>query len=106
MACLGGCAKAAYVFVVLREKEELVLKPRVIAAHQFIALFAGFMCALLAHKLDPQWALLAAGMGGYLGSQGLDWIASILHAKFAAAAIRPPGTAYDPNSWKSSKPKG
>lgn len=45
--------------------------------------FSGYMMVQLVLKFSPDWAVIAAGAGGYMGTQGLDFISGVLRAKFA-----------------------
>lgn len=47
-------------------------------AHALVSGFSGYMVAQVALRVQPDWALVAAGVGGYLGTQGLDWLSEIL----------------------------
>lgn len=47
-------------------------------AHATVSGFSGYMVAQVVLRVNPEWALVAAGIGGYLGTQGLDWVATVL----------------------------
>ena len=34
------------------------------------------MIAQVALKVNPEWVMIAAGIGGYIGTQALDWVAA------------------------------
>lgn len=53
-----------------------------LVAHGFVSGFSGYMVAQVLLRLSPDWALIGAGIGGYLGTQGLDWITLILKERF------------------------
>ncbi len=53
------------------------------ATHALVSGFSGYMVAQVALKLQPDWALIAAGVGGYLGTQGLDFISAVLKQRLA-----------------------
>lgn len=44
--------------------------------------FSGYMVAQVILRLSPEWALVGAGIGGYLGTQGLEWVTAILKERF------------------------
>jgi len=49
-----------------------------IIGHAVVSGFSGYMVAQVALKVQPDWALVAAGIGGYLGIQGLDWLSEVV----------------------------
>jgi hypothetical protein len=53
-------------------------------AHAVVSGFSGYMVAQVMMRVSPDWALVAAGIGGYLGTQGLDWISNVLKARVAS----------------------
>jgi hypothetical protein len=53
-------------------------RPLHLVTTAFISGFSGYMVAQLALKVNPSWALIAAGVGGYLGTQAMDEIRKIL----------------------------
>lgn len=79
IAAVGGVTR--YLDVWLRTGTTPAIGPAI--GHAFVSGFAGYMTALTMGKFDPDWALIAAGAGGYLGTQGLDWISAILKARVA-----------------------
>jgi len=60
--------------------------------HAFVSGFAGYMAALTTGRFDPDWAMIAAGAGGYLGTQGLDWISGVLKQRVAQHMGAAPNT--------------
>lgn len=74
IAAAGGVVR--YLDIYLRTGEV----PTVAKAltHAFVSGFSGYMVALTVIRFDPQWATVAAGAGGYLGTQGLDWVSTIV----------------------------
>lgn len=54
-------------------------------AHAVVSGFSGYMVAQVVLKIAPDWTLVAAGVGGYLGTQGIDWIASVLKSRVESA---------------------
>lgn len=59
-------------------------------AHALVSGFSGYMVAQTVIQFSTQWALVAAGVGGYLGTQGLDWLATILRDKVVGGTIPTP----------------
>lgn len=52
--------------------------------HATVSGFSGYMVAMVAIKVQSDWALVAAGVGGYLGTQGLDFISRVLKRRMGA----------------------
>jgi hypothetical protein len=48
----------------------------------FISGFAGLMVSQIASQLNPDWKFIAAGIGGFAGTQALDFIIYITKKKF------------------------
>jgi hypothetical protein len=74
LAMAGGVAR--YLDEYLRTS----ITPSVgkLCANALVSGFSGFIVAQATLKLSPDWALVAAGVGGYMGTQGLEWISSVL----------------------------
>lgn len=68
-----------------------------LVAHALVSGFSGYMTAQVVIQFSVDWAVVAAGVGGYLGTQALDWAASILAEKFGGdkAALRTDRTKPD-----------
>ena len=66
------------------------------AAHALVSGFSGYMVAQVVMKISPEWTLVAAGVGGYLGTQGIDWISNALHARIEAAIPSIPHSPVEP----------
>lgn len=90
MATIGGIARYLDRYVRLREMPVW----HVLAAHLFVSMFAGYLMAQIAFNIDPQWAWLSAGIGGYLGTEALDWIARFLQTRFGGS-----------NRWQATTPQ-
>lgn len=54
--------------------------PRVglLFANAFVSGFSGYMAAHVALHLAPDWAMVAAGTAGWLGTQGMNWVADVV----------------------------
>lgn len=39
--------------------------------------FSGYIFAEIAFNLNPEWTHIAAGVGGYMGAQGLDFVSDV-----------------------------
>lgn len=49
-----------------------------LVAHAFVSGFSGYMVAQAALLIKPEWAFIAAGVAGYLGTQALDLTADLI----------------------------
>lgn len=74
LAATGGIAK--YIDSYL--KTGVVPRVGLLVGHAVVSGFSGYMVAQVALRTAPDWALVAAGVGGYLGTQGLDWLSTVL----------------------------
>lgn len=96
IAMIGGIARYLDQYV------RTGVAPRwgLLAAHTVVSCFSGYMVAQAVLKMAPEWAFFSAGMGGYLGTQGLDWLSTILTEKFGGKIEKPDKVVND------DKPKG
>jgi hypothetical protein len=78
IAAVGGIARYLDAYLRTGTSPRLGL----LFAHAAVSGFSGYMVAQTVIRISPDWALVAAGVGGYLGTQGLDWAASVLKKKF------------------------
>lgn len=53
-------------------------------AHAFVSGFSGYMVAKVALLIKPEWAFIAAGVAGYLGTQALDMVAELMKKRVGA----------------------
>lgn len=86
LAVFGGVARYLDAYI----RGTATISFGLLVAHSFVSGFSGYMVAqtvLLFTDPKSGWAFVAAGIGGYLGTQGLDWVAAILKTKFG-----PPGS--------------
>ncbi|MGD9670185.1 MAG: phage holin family protein [Hyphomicrobiaceae bacterium] len=74
LAMAGGVAR--YLDSYLRTG--VLPKIGILFAHATVSGFSGYMVAQVILRVQPDWALVAAGVGGYLGTQGIDWAASVI----------------------------
>lgn len=56
---------------------------RMFIANAVVSGFSGYMMALVALRVAPDWAYISAGIGGYLGTQGIDFVASVMRGRIA-----------------------
>lgn len=78
VAICGGVARALDGYT----KTGVFPKVGMLFAHGVVSGFSGYMVAQVMLLVAPQWVLVGAGVGGYLGTQGLEWVASILKQRF------------------------
>ncbi len=74
IAILGGVARYLDSFL----KGQTVPSWGRVIAHAFVSGFSGYMVAQAALLIKPEWAFIAAGVAGYLGTQALDMTADLI----------------------------
>jgi len=74
IAVLGGVARYLDSFL----KGQTVPTWSRMIAHAFVSGFSGYMVAQATLLIKPEWAFIAAGIAGYLGTQALDMTADLL----------------------------
>jgi hypothetical protein len=81
LAMAGGVAR--YLDEYLRTG----ILPRIghLFAHAAVSGFSGYMVAQVCLRTVPEWSLVAAGIGGYLGTQGLEWVSTVLKRRVAGS---------------------
>jgi ABC-type Co2+ transport system permease subunit len=72
LAAFGGVAK--HLSEYLRGS---TFRLRQLLANTVTSGFSGYIFAEIAYNLNDQWAYVAAGIGGYMGAQGLDYLFDI-----------------------------
>jgi len=80
IAVLGGLA--SYLDSFLKGKQTPTLGKMI--AHAFVSGFSGYMVAQIVLLIKPEWAFVAAGVAGYLGTQALDLAADMLKRRVGA----------------------
>lgn len=94
LAMIGGIARYLDKYIRTGSPPQFGL----LAAHTVVSGFSGYMTAHTVGHFQPEWTLIAAGIGGYLGTQGLDWIASIFQEKFGGKLKTPADERDAPNN--------
>ena len=82
LATFGGLARYLYMYL---RKREVPIWP-VMGAHILVSCFAGYMVASMIYMFDPKWVFIGAGIGGYMGTEALDWLARVLQHRFGGEA--------------------
>lgn len=77
IAAAGGVVR--YLDVYLRSGSAPSFGPAL--GHAAVSGFSGYMVALVVIKVYPEWAMVAAGSGGYLGTQALDWVSAVIKSR-------------------------
>ena len=77
IAAAGGVVRYLDVYLRLGELPSIGK----VMGHAFVSGFSGYMVAITMLRFDPEWATVAAGAGGYLGTQGLEWISSVVKSR-------------------------
>lgn len=70
LSILGGVAK--YLNEYLTSGKSIVFGQ--LAAKSIISAFSGYMFAEFMSKVNAEWTTIAAGMGGFLGVQAIEYI--------------------------------
>lgn len=83
VAMLGGVARYLDSYIRTGDRPRLGL----LIAHALVSGFSGYMVAQAVIQFSTSWAMVAAGVGGYLGTQGLDWLATVLRDKVIGGTI-------------------
>jgi hypothetical protein len=73
LAIFGGIARYLDTYLTGTEKFSIGK----VVATMFICGFTGFLCAQIFLLIYPSWALVSAGIGGYLGTEAIKVIVPI-----------------------------
>lgn len=79
LAMIGGISRYLDGYL----KSGTAPKVGLLITHAMVSGFSGYMVAQVMLKFHPDWALIAAGIGGYLGTQGLDFLARVMKKKIS-----------------------
>jgi hypothetical protein len=79
VAAVGGVAK--HLSEYLRGAK---FNWRILLANVFVSAFSGYVFAEVFIQLMPNWSYAAAGIGGYMGSQALDFAVGLMKEKVNA----------------------
>lgn len=86
LAMAGGVVRYLDVYL----KGGAVPKIGLTLANAGVSGFCGFMAASIMLKVQPDWALMTAGVAGYIGTQVLDWMADAIRKKLTDDSKEPP----------------
>jgi hypothetical protein len=89
LAMAGGIAKYLDSYI----RTGLLPSLGILFAHAAVSGFSGYMVAQVVIRFSPEWALVAAGVGGYLGTQGLDFASAVLKARITGALPKNDGSS-------------
>lgn len=82
LATFGGIAR--YLDRYVRKHEVPVWS--MMWAHLVVSAFGGYMVASMVDLLDPKWVWIGAGIGGYMGTEALDWLSRVLQRRYGGDA--------------------
>jgi hypothetical protein len=80
LAIAGGVAKQLNTYVETRQWHLGRFLASAISSG-----FSGYMAAQVMWQMAPKWAFIAAGIGGYMGGEAMDFLASLLKRKIESA---------------------
>lgn len=78
LAVFGGLARYLDTYLTEDRKEISISK---IFATIFVCGFTGFLCAQIFMLIYPSWALVSAGIGGYLGTEAIKSLIPLWKSK-------------------------
>jgi hypothetical protein len=78
-AVIGGFARHLSLYI---RGDKAVFRVSMFLANGFVSGFSGYMFAQVMLNLHPEWVLVAAGIGGYLGAETLEIIINFFKRKF------------------------
>ena len=89
LAMAGGVAKYLDGYI----RTGLLPSLGMLCAHAAVSGFSGYMVAQVIIRFSPDWALVAAGVGGYLGTQGLDFASAVLKSRVTGVLPKDDGSS-------------
>jgi len=78
LAAAGGIAKQLHIYVRTGEFSWPLLIARAVSSG-----FSGYMVASAMSIVRPEYAMVAAGVGGYIGAEAMDFLYSGVKAYFS-----------------------
>jgi len=97
LAIMGGIARYLDSYL----KSGQAPKFGLLIGHALVSGFSGYMIAQVMLKLNPDWALIAAGIGGYVGTQALDWVAEAARNHYKNSVPGPAPHTHKNNDGKT-----
>jgi hypothetical protein len=88
LAAFGGIAR--YADESMRHESAITLIH--LLGHGLVSAFSGYMFAIVALLIYPDWASVMAGIGGYLGTQGLSWVTKLVQNKLGVPQTEDTGS--------------
>lgn len=77
IAIVGGMARTLSAYI-----DGGQFRLSILIANGFVSGFSGYMFAETMQLVSADYAYVAAGVGGYYGTQALDWIVDIVRNRF------------------------
>lgn len=77
IAAVGGVAKHLSEYL-----KGSTFRMRQLIANTIVSGFSGYVFAEAAYQLNPEWSHVAAGVGGYMGAQALDFVFYVIKERF------------------------
>ncbi len=84
IAAIGGIAKHLSEYL-----KGSTFRIRQLIANTIVSGFSGYIFAEAAYQMNPEWSHVAAGIGGYMGAQALDFVFYVIKERFDKNKCQP-----------------